>query len=217
MKEYRRRKGDEDCPSELHHIHSAGIGHGWHMYPETPSWAPNFPGIAWSRQNDTDKPGDAPRGVRPINVDDQFAPPTEKAKFAAGKMTVPVIILDTIERAGPLRRDYGDVDACRALQPIAWAIDFAMRHQEYVAGCHPLQAIDATLRHEMVDSWVKLPGRPSQMRVPKTFVKVLRWYFNCAVTVEPESLRHIDRHILDEGDGFLKALLEHDDETVDVS
>ncbi|RTE78457.1 hypothetical protein BHE90_007050 [Fusarium euwallaceae] len=129
---------------ELELLVFAGVGHGWHEYPETPSWAPNLPGLKRSEA-----------GGWPVifsnlrKVDDLFPPSCEKAKFVGSDMPGTVLILDTVQDLGPVRRDFGDPRARHKLQGIlSWILNFAMSRQEYVTGCHPLVALHSMLHFD---------------------------------------------------------------------
>ena len=124
----------------------AGIGHGWFSYPNTPSWAPNFPGIARGRV------GNSVQGV-PIQCPEyhhkELTPfkLCEEPKIVGADMLVEAVLLDTIVSCGPLQSDYADGEILHAqADAITWVIDFARRHQTYVAGGHPLAAVNSLLQ-----------------------------------------------------------------------
>ncbi|RSL60706.1 hypothetical protein CEP53_005371 [Fusarium sp. AF-6] len=129
---------------ELELLVLAGVGYGWHEYPKTPSWAPNLPGL---KRNEA--------GAWPVlfsslrNVDDLFLPSCQKAKFVGSDMLSTVLILDTVQDLGPMRRDFGDRKACNKPQGIlSWIVNFATSRQEYVTGCHPLVALHSMLHFD---------------------------------------------------------------------
>ncbi|KAM6511811.1 hypothetical protein FALCPG4_016804 [Fusarium falciforme] len=138
MVEYVRacRRGSLGTSSgELELLVFAGVGHGWHEYPETPSWAPNLPGL--------ERRGG---GARPVfssrlgNFDHLFLPSCKKTKFVGSDMLSTVLILDMVQDLGPQR------DGPLGILP--WIVNFAISRQEYVTGCHPLVALHSMLHFD---------------------------------------------------------------------
>ncbi|KAH6869791.1 heterokaryon incompatibility protein-domain-containing protein, partial [Thelonectria olida] len=110
VREYRRKGSGEDRRGELHLLRFAGVGNGWRMYLDTPSWAPNFPGMCWTRHNDRKSMGLGMNSEKQVDGEAEMFHSCAKAEFVAEKLVVAAVILDAVQAAGPLRGDFGDVD-----------------------------------------------------------------------------------------------------------
>ncbi|KAF4463447.1 HET-domain-containing [Fusarium albosuccineum] len=120
----------------------AGIGPGWHMYPDTPSWAPNFPGMA----NSDPDTGMIPGTWNRLECDFLFQT-SETVRIVGSDMFVAGVILGSVQNAMPIPT--GSMKQGRwhaSSELITWAVDRAMSRPTYVAGCHALKALDAILR-----------------------------------------------------------------------
>lgn len=84
----------------------AGVGDGWYMYPETPTWAPNFPGLA-QRSNDPDTEGSVCLRANLSRWDLLFES-SKKATIVGSEMLVSALVLDPIQATGPLVSEYAD-------------------------------------------------------------------------------------------------------------
>lgn len=118
----------------------AGVGYGWDVDPDMPSWGPNFPGQAQAKPSSRGEseaiPSQNPRGF------DCIFKSRSDAIITGSRMDVSVIILDRIEAVGPRVSDYGRPELLHETGlPITWSFDFAVRHKSYVAGGHPLTAL----------------------------------------------------------------------------
>lgn len=120
----------------------AGVGYGWEIDPDMPSWGPNFPGEA---QSNPSSRGDADAVVFPGDRDiESIFEKETKERITGHDMEVTLYILDRIESIGPRVSDYGRLELRHPKGlPITWALDFALRHERYISGGHPL----AALRH----------------------------------------------------------------------
>lgn len=129
---------------ELELLVFAGVGHGWHEYPETPSWAPNLPGL-----ERRDGGGQPVFFSRLGNLDHLFLPSCKKTKFVGSDMLITVLILDMVQDLGPLRDDFCNPGADHGPPGILpWIVNFAISRQEYVNGCHPLVALHSMLHFD---------------------------------------------------------------------
>ncbi|KAJ3459674.1 hypothetical protein MRS44_015747 [Fusarium solani] len=129
---------------ELDLLAFAGVGHGWYEYPDTRSWAPNFPGIG----KRTGK-GSPILSSRLSHFEELFLPSSEKVSFTGSDMLVTVLILDKIQELGPERRDFSDGEAWYGPQGVfPWVVDIAASRQKYVTGCHPLAVLHSLLNFE---------------------------------------------------------------------
>lgn len=129
---------------ELAMLRFAGIGHNWSSFPGLPSWAPNFAGISH-----TEEP-DSPVWIR---NDEDFESGIFKSSHSAQiegyKMHVAAIMLDVVERTGPLLEDYVSASGLSASgAPISWTLNLAMEFPQYVLGGHPLIAIYCALHYK---------------------------------------------------------------------
>lgn len=148
MVEYVRAFGQgllgKTTSGELDLLVFVGIGHGWLEYPETPSWAPNFPGLRQEKAV-----GSPVFSSRRSRFEDLFPPSSEKARFVGTTLRDTAFTLDSIQVLGPTRHDiclpHGE-DMPRGVY--SWIVDFAMSRKEYVAGFHPLAALHLLLHFE---------------------------------------------------------------------
>ncbi|KAF5654950.1 cytochrome P450 monooxygenase cytochrome P450 monooxygenase [Fusarium sp. NRRL 25303] len=117
----------------------AGVGYGWEADPDMPSWGPNFPGEA---QSNPSSRGGAEAVVFPGDRDiESIFEKEPKERITGHDMEVTLYILDRIEMIGPRVSDYGRLELRHPKGlPITWALDFALRHESYTAGGHPLAA-----------------------------------------------------------------------------
>jgi hypothetical protein len=127
---------------ELALVRFAGIGHNWSSFPGLPSWTPNFAGISH-----TEEP-DSPIWVR--NWED-FESEVFKSSYSAQikgcKMCVAAVILDVVERTGPVLEDYLSHSGPNLSEAITWTLDLAMEYPQYVLGGHPLVALYCSLHY----------------------------------------------------------------------
>ncbi|CAH0035134.1 unnamed protein product, partial [Clonostachys rhizophaga] len=118
----------------------AGVGYGWDVDPDMPSWGPNFPGQAQAKPSSRGD-SEAILSQNPQGFDCIFKSRSD-AIITGSRMDVSVIILDRIEAIGPRVSDYGRPELLHKTGlPITWSFDFALRHKSYVAGGHPLTAL----------------------------------------------------------------------------
>ncbi|CAG9981033.1 unnamed protein product [Clonostachys byssicola] len=118
----------------------AGVGYGWDVDPDMPSWGPNFPGQAQAKPSSRGD-SEAIPSQNPHDFDCIFKSRSDVI-ITGSRMDVSVIILDRIEAIGPRVSDYGRPELLhKAGLPITWSFDFALRHKSYVAGGHPLTAL----------------------------------------------------------------------------
>lgn len=147
MVEYVRasREGSLGTTSgELDLLVFAGVGHGWYEYPDTRSWAPNFPGMGKRVGY-----GSPVFSSRLSHFEDLFLSSSGKASLTGSDMLVTVLILDKIQQLGPVRG--GSIEGNAWFGPqglISWILDFATSRQKYVTGCHPLAALHSLLNFE---------------------------------------------------------------------
>lgn len=136
----------------------AGVGYGWDMDRDMPSWGLNFPGQARAKPSS--------RGC----ADAVFAEDGEgfgsifrtesDATITDPDMEVSAIIPDHIENIGPRVSEYGRAELPHPEGlPIFWSLDFALRHRSYVLGGHPLTALRTLLEPSAVpkSTQVNLP------------------------------------------------------------
>lgn len=132
--------------AELDLLVYAGIGQGWYQYPDTPSWAPNFPGIGKTTQG-----GSPVFSSRLSHLEGLFLPSCEKTSFTWSDMLVTVLILDKVQELGPMRQDFRSYKAWFGPRGIvSWALDVATSREKYVTGCHPLAALYSLLNYESI-------------------------------------------------------------------
>ncbi|KAF5637759.1 het-domain protein [Fusarium sp. NRRL 52700] len=151
LKAHRQGSGHvESQRGELMPLSDAGIGYGWFMYPDTPSWAPNYPGT--TRFEDFDKVG------FPIHTFSQHSPElddifggSQKAEIAGCKLLVSAIFLDEIVAGGPLRSDFAEIyrnsTSKEAIHAVSWTMKYIMGRDKYPTGCHPLEGLYTALRY----------------------------------------------------------------------
>ncbi|RSL65835.1 hypothetical protein CEP54_004072 [Fusarium duplospermum] len=139
-----RRGSLRDSLGELELLVYAGVGNGWHEYPETPSWAPNLPG--YRREGGEGQPV---LSLCLSDFDDLFLPSCKKANFVGYDMLSTVLILDIVQDLGPMREEFSQPWTDHILQGILpWIINFAISRQKYVTGCHPLIALHSMLHFD---------------------------------------------------------------------
>ncbi|KAF3016544.1 hypothetical protein E8E14_012185 [Neopestalotiopsis sp. 37M] len=110
---------------ELALLSFAGIGHNWSSFPGLPSWTPNFAGI--SR---TEEP-EAPVWVRNSeNLESAVFGSSYSAQIKGYKMRVSAVMLDVVERIGPLLEDYLTVSGLHLLKAISWTLNLAMEYPQ---------------------------------------------------------------------------------------
>lgn len=150
MAEYVRVSQEESSSSTLAPLGVlmfAGIGHGWHLYADMPSWGPNFPGQARRDRVSKDQ-ADTMAMPDPQGLGSLFKSAAD-VRVTGSEMTVSALILDSIKDVRLMVSDYGRQELWhQAGLPITWVIDFAMSHANYVAGGHPLAAL-----HFLLSSW----------------------------------------------------------------
>ncbi|CVK97993.1 related to pisatin demethylase / cytochrome P450 monooxygenase [Fusarium mangiferae] len=117
----------------------AGVGYGWKADPEMPSWGPNFPGEVQAKPSSR---GVADAVVFPGDRDiESIFEKEPNERITGSDMEVTLHILDRIEMIGPRVSDYGRPELLHSKGlPITWPLDFALRHESYVSGGHPLAA-----------------------------------------------------------------------------
>ncbi|KAF5545698.1 hypothetical protein FNAPI_9064 [Fusarium napiforme] len=117
----------------------AGVGYGWTADLDMPSWGPNFPGEA---QSEPSTRGAADAVAFPLNSDIENIFEKEPIETIIDlDMEVTLYILDCIKMIGPRVSDYGRPELLHSEGlPITWALDFALRHESYTSGGHPLTA-----------------------------------------------------------------------------
>lgn len=122
----------------------AGHGHGWHSYPDMPSWGPNFPGQALSSPSSRGE-ADAIISPDPQGFGCVFKSAPD-AKIADSELNISLIVLDRVHNIGPRASDYGRPELWHESGLLmTWAIDFGIRHTSYVSGGHPLTALRSLL------------------------------------------------------------------------
>ncbi|RFN45631.1 hypothetical protein FIE12Z_10133 [Fusarium flagelliforme] len=122
----------------------AGVGYGWDVDQDMPSWGPNFAGQALAKPSSRGQ-ADALISPDPWGFRNVFKTASE-AKITGADMEVSAIILDYVEDIGPRVSDYGRAELLHPQGlPIAWAFDFAIRQRGYVSGGHPLTALRTLL------------------------------------------------------------------------
>lgn len=122
----------------------AGVGYGWDVDPDMPSWGPNFPGQAQAKPSSRGH-SDAVIALDQRGFDCIFKSRSD-AMITGSRMDVSVLILDRIETIGPRVSDYGRHELLHKTGlPITWPLDFALRHKSYVSGGHPLTALRSLL------------------------------------------------------------------------
>ncbi|CAJ0553182.1 Ff.00g116940.m01.CDS01 [Fusarium sp. VM40] len=127
----------------------AGVGYGWDMDPDMPSWGPNFPGQAQAKPSSRGS-ADAIFLESAEGFESIFRTESDAA-IAGPDLEVSAIILDRIENIGPRVSDYGRFELLHPEGlPITWALDFALRHSRYVSGGHPLAALRTLLDPSVV-------------------------------------------------------------------
>ncbi|KAF5645853.1 cytochrome P450 monooxygenase [Fusarium tjaetaba] len=149
LKVYRdQSSSDDSLGGPLGLLRFAGVGYGWEADTDMPSWGPNFPGEA---QSSPSSRGSADAVAFPGNrafpdnrhIDNIFEKELHE-RITGPDMEVTLYILDRIEMIGPRVSDYGRPELLHSEGlPITWALDFALRHESYTSGGHPL----AALRH----------------------------------------------------------------------
>ncbi|KAF5530785.1 cytochrome P450 monooxygenase [Fusarium mexicanum] len=151
LKAHRQRSGHVELQrGELMPLTDAGIGHGWSMYSDTPSWAPNYPGM--THFEDFEKVGH-PIQTLPQNRSelDEIFGGTQKAEIIGCKLLVSAILLDEIVADGPLRSHfaelYGNSASEEAVHAVSWTMEYIMGRDNYPTGCHPLEGLYTALRY----------------------------------------------------------------------
>lgn len=122
----------------------AGVGYGWDVDPDMPSWGPNLPGQAQAKSSSR---GDSDAIIFPDTQGlDCIFKSRSDAIIVGSRMDVSVLILDRVKAIGPTVSDYGRPEFLHSTGlPITWPLDFALRHKSYVSGGHPLTALCSLL------------------------------------------------------------------------
>ncbi|KAF5980930.1 heterokaryon incompatibility protein [Fusarium coicis] len=118
----------------------AGVGYGWKADPDMPSWGPNFPGEA---QSNPSSRGAADAVAFPGSRDiERLFEKEPRERITGPDLEVTLYILDRITMIGPIVSDYGRPELLHSEGlPITWSLDFALRHESYTSGGHPLTAL----------------------------------------------------------------------------
>jgi hypothetical protein len=118
----------------------AGVGYGWKADHDIPSWGPNFPGEAQSIPSSR---GAADAVAFPGSRDiERLFEKEPKERITGPDLEVTLYILDRITMIGPRVSDYGRPELLHSEGlPITWSLDFALRHESYTSGGHPLTAL----------------------------------------------------------------------------
>ncbi|KAF5685648.1 cytochrome P450 monooxygenase monooxygenase [Fusarium denticulatum] len=161
----------------------AGVGYGWKMDIEMPSWCPNFPGEA---QLNPSSRGSADVVAFPGNRDmDSIFGKEPNERITGPDMEVTLYILDRIKMIGPRVSDYGRPELLHSEGlPITWALDFALRHESYESGGHPL----AALRH-LLEPSIASKGRETDFPIENglEFLKFLGRFNRQTQKIKPHS------------------------------
>jgi hypothetical protein len=151
LKAHRQGSGHVELErGELMPLTDAGIGHGWFMYPDTPSWAPNYPGM--THLEDFDKVGHPIRTFPQNGRDlDEIFGGMQKAEIIGSKLLVSGILLDEIVAGGPLRSHFAELyrnsTSKEAVHAVSWTMGYIMGRDKYPTGCHPLEGLYTALRY----------------------------------------------------------------------
>ncbi|KAM5341260.1 hypothetical protein ACJ41O_015369 [Fusarium nematophilum] len=150
--EYRRDFGPNNkTGGELQPLQQAGIGNGWFFFPGTPSWAPNYPGLALVRNDSRIRFGTPIFVHHRTLLGHELFGEFPKAEVMGSRMLVPAIKLDKITSVGPLRHEYANLTSDSTSEHVvAWALDFAMSREKYVTGSQPLEALYGALLYDAV-------------------------------------------------------------------
>ncbi|KAF5633204.1 cytochrome P450 monooxygenase cytochrome P450 monooxygenase [Fusarium sp. NRRL 25303] len=151
LKAHRQGSGHVELQrGELMTLTDAGIGHGWFMYPDTPSWAPNYPGM--THFEDFNEVGH-PIQTFPQNGQDldEIFGGTQRPEIIGSKLLVSAILLDEIVASGPLRSHFAELyrnsTSKEAIHAVMWTMEYIMGREKYPTGCHPLEGLYTALRY----------------------------------------------------------------------
>jgi hypothetical protein len=133
----------------------AGVGYGWDMDRDMPSWGPNLPDQAQTKPSSRGF-ADAVYVENTEGFGSIFRTESD-ATITGPDMEVSAIILDHIENIGPRVSDYGRAELLHPEGlPITWAFDFALRQRRYVSGGHPLTALRTLLESSAIPESTQL-------------------------------------------------------------
>lgn len=162
---------------ELALVRCAGIGHNWSSSSGLPSWTPNLAGISQTKEPDS------PVWVRNWeDFESEIFKSSYSAQIKGYKMRVSAVMLDVVERIGPLLEDFLSTSWNHSSKAISWTLNLAMDYPQYVLGAHPLVAIYCALHYKKWATDIRSNHRKLyeinrvSLQDAMKFIKFLRFY-----------------------------------------